>query len=146
MDNKKARTITAKLLKIGKTKVYISPSESQKVKEAMTKEDVRTLIKDGVIKKRKDNLQSKARANILREKKRKGRKKGHGKRTGKKTARTNKKEKWIKNVRAQRRTLKEIKGSGKKLKKPARKIYLMIKGGYFKGKKYVEAMVEEAKK
>ncbi|MFH1390697.1 MAG: 50S ribosomal protein L19e [Candidatus Diapherotrites archaeon] len=146
MDNKKAKTITAALLKIGKTKVYISPSEGQKVKEAMTKEDVRILIKDGVIKKRKDNLQSKSKARVLKAKKKKGRKKGHGKRTGKKNARSNKKEKWIKNVRAQRRVLKEMKESGVKLKKPARQIYLMIKGGYFKGKKYVQAMVGEAKK
>ncbi|MAG18022.1 MAG: 50S ribosomal protein L19e [Candidatus Diapherotrites archaeon] len=146
MDHKKAKKITAALLKIGETKVYISPSEGQRIKEAMTKEDVRVLIKDGVIKKRKDDLQSKSRARVLKEKKKKGRKKGHGKRTGKKTARSNKKEKWIKNVRAQRRVLKEMKESNAKLKKPARQIYLMIKGGYFKGKKYVQSMVEEAKK
>lgn len=145
MNDKKARKISAEILKVGKTKIYIQPGETERLKEAMTKEDVRALIKDKIIKKRKDNLQSKSRARALKEKKKKGRKKGKGKRTGKKTARSKKKENWIKNVRAQRRTLKELKKSGVKLKKPARKIYLMIKGNYFKGKKYLETMVEERK-
>lgn len=145
MKDKKVRIIASEVLKIGKTKVFISPRQVQRLKDAMTKEDVRELIKEGLIRKRKDNLQSKARARVLKAKKKKGRKKGQGKRTGKKTARTKKKETWIKNVRAQRRTLKEMKKSGVKLKKPARKIYLMIKGNYFKGKKYLEAMVEGKK-
>ena len=142
MDDKQARRMAAEILKVGKTKVYINPEERAKIKEAMTKEDLRQLIKDRVIKKRQDNLQSRSRARILLEKKRKGRKKGQGKRTGKKNARAKRKENWIKNVRAQRRTLKEMKDSGVALKKPARKIYLMIKGGFFKGKKYVQALVE----
>ena len=145
MKDKKVRLIASEVLKIGKTKVFISPGQAQRLKDAMTKEDVRELIKEGLIRKRKDNLQSKARARVLKAKKKKGRKKGQGKRTGKKTARTKKKETWIKNVRAQRRTLKEMKKSGVKLKKPARKIYLMIKGNYFKGKKYLEALVEAKK-
>lgn len=145
MNDRKIRKIAAEVLKVGKTKIFISPGQVQRLKDAMTKEDVRTLIKEGLIKKRKDNLQSKARARVLKAKKKKGRKKGQGKRTGKKTARTKKKETWIKNVRAQRRTLKEMKKSGVKLKKPARKIYLMIKGNYFKGKKYLDTMVEAKK-
>ena len=127
MDDKQAKRMSAKILKVGKTKVYINPEERAKVKEAMTKEDLRQLIKDRVIKKRQDNFQSRSRARVLLEKKRKGRKKGQGKRTGKKNARAKRKENWIKNVRAQRRTLKEMKDSGVPLKKPARKIYLMIK-------------------
>lgn len=146
MDNKKAKKMAAKLLKVGETKVWVSPGAVKDIKEAMTKDDVRALIKKGTIKKKRTNLQSKGKARELLEKKRKGRKRGKGKRTGRKTARKPKKENWIKNVRAQRRTLKELKESGAKLKKPARKIYLMIKGNYFKGKKYVQAMVKEGKK
>jgi len=146
MDDKKAKRMAAGILKVGETKIFIQPEERTKLKEAMTKEDVRQLIKDRVIAKRKDNEQSKARARLLAEKKKKGRKRGHGKRTGKKTARKGKKEIWIKNVRAQRRTLKEIKASGVTLKESARKIYLMIKGGHFKGKKYIEAFVEKERK
>ncbi len=142
MKENKAKTISAELLKVGETAVWLNPDERERLKEAMTKEDVRMLIKDGIIKKKKKNLQSKAGARILAEKKAKGRKKGRGKRTGTKKSRTPKKENWIKNVRAQRKALNELKESGVPLKKPARKIYEMIKGGYFKGKKYVKAMVE----
>ena len=143
MDHTKAKRVASEILKAGQTKIWINPEEGQRVKEALTKEDVRALIRDGIVRKRKDNLQSRARARALAEKKKKGRKKGPGKRTGKKKARSDKKEKWIKNVRAQRNALRELKEKGVKLKKPARNIYLMIKGGYFKGKKYIQTMVEE---
>ncbi len=112
----------------------------------MTKEDIRALIKEGVIRKRRENLLSRGRARKLKAKKQKGRKRGHGKRTGMRSARKSSKEKWINNVRAQRRTLREIKASGVKLKKPARQVYLMIKGNYFRGKKYIQTMVEEVAK
>ncbi|PIN85810.1 MAG: 50S ribosomal protein L19e [Candidatus Diapherotrites archaeon CG11_big_fil_rev_8_21_14_0_20_37_9] len=146
MKDTKARIIASELLKAGKTVIWISPEGNEKIQGAMTKEDVRALIKEGVIKKRKRNLQSKGRARVLKEKKAKGRKKGKGKKQGKKSARAGKKETWMKNVRAQRRTLKELKESGVTMSKSPRKIYEMIKGGYFKGKKHIQAMVEVDKK
>lgn len=146
MDESKAKSMAAEMLKVGKTKIWVNPDEKNRIKEAMTKDDLRNLIKEGIVKKRKDSFQSKARARELKEKKSKGRKRGPGKKTGKKTARSDKKEKWIKNVRAQRKELKRMKDEGVELKKPARKIYAMIKGGFFKGKKYLQTMVEEGKK
>ncbi|HZX34513.1 MAG TPA: 50S ribosomal protein L19e [archaeon] len=141
MENKAKKTASG-ILKVGKTKIWVNPEERQRVLEAMTKEDIRLLIKDGIIRKRKDSLHSRARARVLKEKKRRGRKKGRGKRTGRKTARTAKKEKWMKNVRAQRRAFAEMKKTGMKFARPASEIYLMIKGGYFKGKKHLQSVAE----
>ncbi|HZX19681.1 MAG TPA: 50S ribosomal protein L19e [archaeon] len=146
MKEQNAKKMAAEILKVGVTKIYLTPGETKRFKDAMTKEDVRSLIKEGLIKKRLDHLQSRGRARILAAKKKKGRKRGKGKRTGKRGARMERKASWRKNVRAQRRTLKEMKDSGVKLKKPARQIYLMIKGNFFKGKKSLQAMVEEGKK
>ncbi len=146
MNDRKAKRMAAVILKVGKTKIWVNPEEKARLKEAMTKEDIRQLIKENIIKKRRENLHSRGRARMLAEKKSKGRKRGKGKRKGRKAVRVKKKEKWVKNVRAQRQYLKELKASGAKLTRSPREIYLMIKGGFFKGKKYMQAMVEEAKK
>lgn len=148
MELKKAKELAAIILKVGVGKIYIDPKQGPKVKEAMTKDDVRTLIAERVIKKRQDNYQSKGRTRDLKERKRKGRKKGKGKRTGTKKARQSKKETWMKRVRAQRRTLKELKESNPEEVKTLgySDIYRKIKGGYFRGKKYLKEYVEGGKK
>ncbi|MFH1664364.1 MAG: 50S ribosomal protein L19e [archaeon] len=146
MQLNKIRRMASGILKTGKTKIVFSEKDLSRIAESMTKEDVRQLIKEGIVKKRKDNYQSRARARKLNEKKVKGRKRGKGKRKGTKKARTNKKKTWIKKMRVQRRTLKELKKKIKMQKGEYGKIYKMIKGNYFKGKKYIEAMVKGDKK
>ena len=145
MELNKVKRLSAGLLKVGLNKIWINPAETAKVKEALTKEDIRGLIADRLIKVRKEAGTSRARARKLQEKKKKGLKRGQGKRTGTKKTRASKKKSWEKNVRAQRKTLRTMKKKGVKLKKSYGKIYKMIKGGYFKGKKYVETMAEAKK-
>ena len=145
MDLNKVKRIAAEVLKTGPKRVWFNPEESERISEVMTKEDARALVKEGIIKKRKPESQSKARAKKLKEKKSKGRKKGKGKRKGTKKKRSEKKKSWIKRVRSQRKKLKELR---KKKPKAVEKIghsklYRMIKGNYFRGKKYLEAYVEE---
>jgi len=146
MQLNKIRRMAAEILKVGKTKIVFSEKDKSRIAESMTKEDVRQLIKEGIVKKRKDNYHSRARARKLKEKKTKGRKRGKGKRKGTIKARTNKKKAWMKKVRSQRKKIKELKKTGKMEKGEYTKIYRMIKGNYFKGKKYVEAMVKGDKK
>jgi len=146
MQLNKIRRMAAEILKTGKTKIVFSEKDKNKIAESMTKEDVRKLIKEGIVKKRKDNYQSKAGARKLKEKKKKGRKRGKGKRKGTIKARTNKKRAWITKVRAQRKKLKELKKEVKMEKGQYGKIYRMVKGNYFKGKKYIETMVKGDKK
>ncbi len=145
----RVKRLAAHVLRIGQTKVWFDPNtdNQQKIKEAISKEDVKLLIQEGVIVKRKDNFHSRGAARILKEKKKKGRKRGKGKRTGTKKARIGKKTTWIKNVRAQRKMLKTLKEENPDLFKKVSysSIYKRIQGGYYKGKKYVEAAVKEAK-
>lgn len=143
MKSQKARLMAATLLKTGESKIWVNPLEIQRVKEAMTKEDLRVLIGEGIVKRKKEQYQNRKR--VL--KKKKGRKRGQGKRRGTAKARTSPKENWMKTVRAQRKKLRELKKSGSgKLKISYRKAYKMIKGGYFRGKKHLESAVLEAKK
>ncbi len=62
MDLDKVRRIAASVLKTGQRRIWFNPEESDKIGEVMTKEDVRGLVKEGVIRKRKPQGQSKARA------------------------------------------------------------------------------------
>jgi len=140
----KIRRMAAQLLKVGNGKVWLNPDEREKIASVMTKEDVRELIKNGLIKKKKTNEKSRGRTRILGRKKKLGRKKGHGKRKGKGSARAKKKRRWIANVRAQRSTLRMLKKKDEKAVKKAgySKIYKRIMGGFFKGKRYVEEAVK----
>ncbi len=140
--------MAAQVLKAANKDVWFDGKEIEKIQSVMTKEDVRDLIKEGVIKKRKKQSQSRGRAKLLKEKKKKGRKKGRGKRRGKRKAREEGKKQWEKNVRGQRKILKELKEKQPEAVKKIgyRKLYKRIKGGFFKGKDYLKASVEGRKR
>ena len=137
------RRLAAAVLNVGLTRVWIDPKQTEDIKEVITKEDVRALIGRGIIKKRKVHAQSRARARKLAEKKKKGRKKGPGKRKGSYKARAKTKKQWIKTVRAQRAELKKLREEKPKEVEKANygKVYRKIKGGYYKGRKYVKAAI-----
>ncbi|MBT4870616.1 MAG: 50S ribosomal protein L19e [Candidatus Diapherotrites archaeon] len=147
MELNKAKEIAATLMKVGVGKIYLDPKNASKIKEAMTKDDIRGLIADRIIKKRQDNSQSKGRTRKLKVQKQKGRKRGKGKRKGTKKTRTEKKKTWINKVRAQRRTLKEIRAENPDAvaEKGYSNVYKKIKGNYFKGKKYLREYIEGGK-
>ncbi|MBN1941367.1 MAG: 50S ribosomal protein L19e [Candidatus Diapherotrites archaeon] len=147
MQSKKVKQLAAKILNCGTGRVWFSPTDFEKIKSAMTKEDIKELIKQGVIKKKKINCQSRGRARILKKKKARGRKKGFGARRGRKKARTETKKRWMKRVRAMRSELKKLRKENPKAveKIGYRKLYKMVKGNFFKGKKYVAAFVEGKK-
>jgi len=147
MKAEKAREIAAKLLKVGKNKIWIDPEESESIKEAITKDDIRELIKNGVIKKKKESEQSRGRARKVEKQKKKGRRKGHGSRKGTAKVRMDRKKNWINRVRAQRALLKELKEKNpEQVKKLGySKLYRMIKGGFFRSKAQLERFVMEAK-
>ena len=143
---KKIKAIAQRLLNCGETKLWMNPAELERIKESMTTEDIRALIKDGIIKRKKEQQHSRGRARILRGKKRKGRKRGFGKRTGRKKARMQRKKSWILSVRALRKHVRLLRVEKKIDRKMYSKIYNLIKGGYFKGKRYIDLYVQEAKK
>lgn len=143
MKGEKAKRIAAEMLNTARDKIWINPGETEALKEAITKDDVRGMIKEGVIKKSKMPYKSNVRARVLREKKGKGRRKGPGKRKAGEKKRSEKKKAWIKRVRAQRKALREHK---ERKGKDYRKLYRMVKGNYFRGKRYLEKYIEEGAK
>ena len=142
MNALKARKVAARLLKTGESKIWIDSAHAARVKEAITKEDVRTMIAEKIIRKRKDE----GKTNPIHSGKKKRKKTGPGKKRGTAKARSQERKKWIKGVRAQRKKLVELREKKVKFKVPYRKVYRMVKGGFFKGKKYVESFVAGEKK
>jgi large subunit ribosomal protein L19e len=131
------RRMAADILKCGLDRVWIDPEKLDVVKAAITKDDIRALIKDGVIKKKQKKGISSARTKKLKEQKRKGRRRGPGSRRGAKGARTPKKERWMNTIRPLRRLLKEFRDNGTIDRKTYRRLYRMAKGGAFRSRNHM---------
>jgi len=128
------KRLAADLLKCGVHRVRFDPERLDEVVEAITREDVRRLIKDGVIYKEQKKGVSRARARMKKRKKR-----GPGSRKGAKYSRITRKELWMRKVRAQRKKLRQLRDKKLITKTVYRKIYRMVKAGAFKS---VAAMME----
>ena len=128
------KKIAAKILKCGVEKVWID-SKNEKVKQAITRNDIRRFIKEGVIKKLPDKKKAK--------RKTKKRQQRIGSRKGSRGARLGKKTEWLKIVRPQRRLLKELKEKRGLKSSDYRKIYKMIKGNAFRSKAHLMSYLKD---
>ncbi|WP_297436792.1 50S ribosomal protein L19e [Thermococcus sp.] len=140
---KMQRRIAADLLKCGENRVWIDPEKMEDVAAAITREDIKRLIHDGVIKKKPVRGQSTYRAKLRAEARKKGRHRGPGSRKGKKTARMGKKERWMMTIRALRRELRKLKADGKLDEHAYRRLYIRAKGGQFKNKRQLYLFMQE---
>jgi large subunit ribosomal protein L19e len=129
------KQIAAKILKCGASRVKIKAGKD--VEDALTREDVRNLIRKGHVWKEQKKGTSKFNVKKIVKQKKKGRMKGHGSRKGTAGARKKRKEIWIGKVRPLRSLLRELKESEAIDNTVYRKIYLMIKGGAFRNKKHL---------
>jgi large subunit ribosomal protein L19e len=101
MNLEKKKEIVAKMLGVGKGRVRFNHERITDIEDAVTKQELRSLIKDGAI-----SILSVKGQTTKKEVKRRG----YGSRKGKKTARMGKKERWVRQVRALRNYLRTVKG------------------------------------
>lgn len=143
MNLKPQKRMAADILKCGENRVYFDPYLIEDISLAITREDIRNLIKQGVIQKKYKQGISNYRKNLRHERKKKGRARGLGKRKGTKHARTPKKRAWIRRIRPIRRELKKLRD--KKLITPAnyRKLYKNAKGGMFNSVAQLNRYIKE---
>ena len=139
------KRIAARILGVGVKRIKIKPEHLEKASSAITAEEVRKLIKDGIIEVKPVKGTSRVRARIRHEKRKKGRMRGHGKRKGAKTARQDPKRTWINKIRCIRRYLKYLKDKGLIDKRTYRKLYRMAKGGYFTSLSHLKLYMKEHK-
>lgn len=137
------KRLAGQMLKCSKKRIRFDPDRLDEVKEAVTKADIRALIKKEAIKRKPVKGISRGRARKIRIQKIKGLRKGHGSRKGKKTARTPKKRKWIETIRAQKNLLKLLRDKGVISKRNYRELYLKSKGGFFRSRRHIKLYITE---
>lgn len=138
MDLRNQRRLAAEVLKCGENRVWINPEEIEEVEKAVTRRDVRNLIKQGFIKARKKKGVSRGRVRKLHAQQKKGRRRGYGSRKGTAYARLSKKRRWIRTIRPIRAYLRELKKDKLIDKSVYRKYYIRAKGGEFKSKHHLK--------
>ena len=125
------KRLAAEVLGVGVSRIWIDPSRVEDVVDAITREDIRRLIKEGVIQVKPVHGNSRARWRIRHQQRRKGRRRGYGKRKGAKTARMDEKEMWMNRIRKIRRYLRYLRDHGVIDRKTYRRLYMLAKGGVF---------------
>jgi large subunit ribosomal protein L19e len=128
---KSQRRLAAQILKVGRNRVWINPERIDDVEVAITREEIRKLIHEGVVKRLPEKGVSRARARILHEKKKKGRKRGAGSRSSPSHAKISKKEAWMNKIRALRKRLRELKAKRMITENTYRKMYMVASSGRF---------------
>jgi len=145
MNVKNQKKLAAKLLGVGKNRVFLDTSKLSEIKEAITKTDLRSLIAGKAIKVKPIKGHSRAHARKILIQKRKGKRKGRGSKKGKKTAVMSRKRTWISRVRTQRRFIKNLKNKNLVSNKTYRDLYLRVKTNRFRNVRLIKLYIEDNK-
>jgi len=141
-DLQHQRRLAIKVLGVGAGRIWLNPEESDTIAEAVTREDIRGLIAEDIIKLKPVKGVSRGRARIKAEKRSYGHRSGHGKRKGAKYARFPKKRRWIIKIRAQRKLLKHLR-EDRALDRPTyRMLYNKAGGGEFRDLNHLKTFIE----
>jgi len=141
LDNQKR--LAARILKCSKKRVRFDPDRLEDIKEAITKIDIKGLIKDNAIRKIAARGVSRGRARKRLVQRRKGKQRGEGSRKGSRGARLSKMREWINKVRTQRLLLGELKDRKIIDDKLYRELYSKSKGGFFRSRRHIKLFLEE---
>ncbi len=136
------KKMAAQILKCGVNRVWVDPRYIDQVSGAVQKSDIRELIEEGLIRARSIQGTSRVRARKIGEQRAKGRRRGHGKRKGSARARLPKKNRWMRTIRSQRRTLKDMREDGTLEASSYRYYYRKAKGGSYRSIAHMKANME----
>ena len=137
------KRLASDVLDVGKNRVWFDPEAQGEIAEAITREDIRELVDEGTIQAEEANGNSRGRARERDEKRSYGHRKGPGSRKGSKGARKNEKQDWQDRIRAQRRTLQELRAEGDLDRTQYRELYNMSKGGEFDSVRRMQNYIDE---
>jgi large subunit ribosomal protein L19e len=141
-DLKSQRRLAAKIMNCGENRVWMDPDSQGEIAEAITREDVRELVNQGVIREKRKKGVSRGNARERDEKRAYGHQKGPGTRKGKKGARSDPKDEWKSGIRALRKELRRMKEEDEIDSSTYRDLYAKAKGGEFDSVRYLKNYVE----
>jgi len=141
------KRLAASILKVGVTRVWMDPERLEDIATAITREDLRKLVEEGVVKRKPKIGISRGRARARDIKRARGHRKGPGSRKGAAGARAPKKEQWIRKIRAQRKVLKAMRDDDKTIDAHTYRIlYRKAKGGEFRNVAHLKSYIAYQKK
>lgn len=143
MNLRTQRKLAANVLKCGVHKVWIDPERTDEVSLAITRAEIRKFIDEDTIKQLPENSQSRGRARVLSQKKKKGRRIGAGSKKGKKFSIVSRKTRWINKIRAQRRKLRDMRDRRIISVNTYRSLYRKAKGGEFRSVAELERYIND---
>lgn len=138
MNLKVQKRLAAEVLGVGENRVWINPEKISEVSTAITREEIRKLIEEGVIRAKPKIGVSRGRWRLIRRQKKKGLRKGPGSRKGPVES-----EDWVYRVRAMRRFLRLLKKRKIITPKAYRMLYTKVKSGVFHDRRQLKAYIEE---
>lgn len=129
---------------LNRVRITTDPAEQENIFDAITREQVRELIRRNVITMREERGVSRGRARAREAQRQKGRRRGQGTRRGTSNARTPRKGAWIGLIRRLRAYLRELKAQGRIDVRTYRRFYRQAKGGMFKSKAHLTQQLQVA--
>jgi large subunit ribosomal protein L19e len=125
------KRLAADVLGVGENRVRFDPESQGEIADAITRDDVRELVEEGVIEAEETQGNARGRARERNAKRSYGHQTGHGSRKGTAGGRQNDTEEWQSRIRAQRRTLRELRDDDEITRSQYRELYEMASGGEF---------------
>ena len=137
------RELVARVLGVGANRVRFDPEYLDDVADAITRDNIRSLLTAGTIYIAGVKGTSRGRTRVKHIKARKhGR--GHGSKKGSKGARQGKKQIWVKKVRALRHHIKVLKSRGDISKAAYWSLYKKVNGGQVRSRSHLRELIKEA--
>jgi len=142
---KNQKKLASEVSGAGIDRVRLVPERVSEIKEAITREDIRALIKSGAIIISPSKGTSKARARARHAQRKRGRQRGHGKRKGAQNARMPSKLVWMRKIRLMRQTLQQLRSREKITQPTFKDMYRKAKGGFFRDRGHMLFYLEQNK-
>ena len=137
------KRLAADVMNVGMSRVWLDPEFEDEVSLAITRDDIRRLIDEGVIQKKRVTGVSRGRARHILRQQRKGQRKGPGKKKGKATSKMSGKDRWMMKIRPMRKQLRKLRDEGKITPKIYRELYLKAKGNAFRNTAHLRTYISE---
>lgn len=136
------KRLAADLLKVGTTRVWVDPEDTDRVSSAITREEIRKLIHEGSIRKLPKVGISRGRKRVRHQELLAGRHKGPGSTKG--SARHSKRR-WVIRIRSIRGRLRTLRDKRFITTQVYRKLSLMAKGGTFRSAAHLDEYIDTHK-